>query len=189
MTLLRTGLLALSVLGLAACSSQPDYRSDPADPQTVAQVDIDRYAGRWHEIARYPNRFQKGCAETTADYSLQPDGTIRVINSCRLASGEARRAEGRARVIAGSGGAKLKVRFAPGWVPFAEGDYWIVYLEPDYSLAVVSDRQGKYLWILARVPDPPAEAVARALDHVRQAGFETDPLVFATGTVAAGQAG
>lgn len=166
------------LLACAACSSQPDYRSGPGDPATVASVDIALYAGLWHEIARYPNRFQTGCRQTTAEYRLRPDGRVDVINSCQTDSGEMRRAEGLARIIPGSGGAKLKVRFAPGWVPFAEGDYWILHLEPDYSLALVGDREGKYLWILARTPEADADSVARALQTAQALGFRTEPLVF-----------
>ena len=163
-----------------ACASQPDYRAEGAPPATVAEVDLERYAGLWHEIARYPNRFQRRCGATTAEYALKADRTISVLNTCQVKGSETETisAEGRARVVEGSNGARLKVKFAPAWVPFAEGDYWIMHLEPDYSAALVGDPGGKYLWILARAPNLEAETRARVLARAEELGFATEPLVF-----------
>ncbi len=164
---------------LAACSSQPDYRSASDTPPTVSAVDIERYAGLWHEIARYPNSFQRGCGATTAQYTPLDDGSIRVVNTCRLVeTGEQDQAEGVASVVEGSNGSKLKVRFAPGWIPFAEGDYWIFYLAQDYSVALVGDPDGKYLWVLARDPDIAQARLTPALERARELGFQTEPLLF-----------
>lgn len=172
----------LTVLVLPACMSQPDYRNRDSEPPTVAAVDIDRYAGRWHEIARYPNWFERGCITATADYALLPDGKISVTNTCFKQDGETEVAEGKARVVDGSNGAKLKVKFAPAWVPFAEGDYWVLHLEPDYSAVLVGAPSGKYLWILARDPEPPQATLDRILKKAEDLGFETEPLVFAGDT-------
>jgi apolipoprotein D and lipocalin family protein len=116
-------------------------------PATIASVDLQRYSGKWHEIARYPNWFQRKCTgAVTARYTPQADGSIRVANSCRKADGTLETAEARATVVPGSGNAKLKVRFAG---PFA-GDYWIHALDPDYRWSLVGHPSRKYLWILAR---------------------------------------
>ena len=131
----RSLLLALLVVGGCASASPRDA------PRTVPAVDLARYAGVWHEAARFPNRFQDGygvsCADTTATYTPRPDGRIGVVNRCRdaAADGAERVAEGRAYVAEGSNGARLRGSFL--W-PFY-GDYWVVGLSPDYRWAVVGD--------------------------------------------------
>ena len=80
--MIRTlALAATSVLVLTACSSQPDYRAAEAPPPTVASVDLERYAGLWHEIARYPNSFEEGCTDTTAEYAIRDDGKVSVAST------------------------------------------------------------------------------------------------------------
>jgi apolipoprotein D and lipocalin family protein len=118
--------------------------------ETVATVELDRYLGRWYEIASYPAWFQRGCTATTAEYSRRPDGAIRVVNSCRKGSldGRVKVAEGKATVADPTSNARLKVSFF--W-PFA-GDYWIIDLDPEYRWAVVGEPRRNYLWILSRTP-------------------------------------
>ena len=128
----------------------PSRAADAPPLEVVPSVDLDRYLGRWYEIASYPAWFQKNCTATTADYSLREDGLIKVVNSCRKGSleGKLKQATGRARVVDGSNNAKLKVSFFwPFW-----GDYWIIDLDPDYQWAVVGVPGRKYLWILSRTP-------------------------------------
>ncbi len=146
---------AVAVLATAAlAAAQPARPAGP--PATVAKVDLDRYAGKWFEIARFPNRFQKKCTgEVTAQYVRRTDGRIDVINRCRLADGTMDEAQGIARVATEDGSnAKLKVRFAPAWLSFLPvwGDYWVLELADDYSYAVVGDSGRDYLWVLARTP-------------------------------------
>ena len=180
----KTALLALPVLAvtglaLAACTSQPDYRAEKADPPTVESVDLARYAGLWHEIARYPDGFQEGCTDTTAEYTLREDGKVTVVNSCAIAGKSERKvAEGVARVVEGSNNSKLEVKFAPSWVPFAWGDYWILHLEDDYSAALVGSPDGKYLWILARAETLPDPKLAEILEKAETLGYATAPLVY-----------
>lgn len=115
---------------------------------TVNSVDLNRYAGKWYEIASFPQRFQKGCHCTTAEYTLTDKNYVVVKNSCRLDSitGKAITIQGKAFVKKKSGNAKLKVQFF--W-PF-RGDYWIIDLADNYSYAVVGHPNRKYLWILSR---------------------------------------
>ena len=138
---LGVGLVAI----LAGCRST----HPPLD--VVDEVDLDRYLGRWYEIASFPQRFQRGCVASTATYTRRDDGRIGVVNECRDGSldGELRRAEGVAWVADEEGSrAKLKVQFF--W-PF-RGDYWIIELDPEYRYAVVGHPSRDYLWILARTP-------------------------------------
>ncbi len=118
--------------------------------ETVPYVDLERYAGTWYSIASYPQRFERGCHATTATYSLSEKGYVIVENRCRKGSlnGEESYIKGKAFVTRNSGNAKLKVQFF--W-PF-RGKYWIIELAPDYSYAVVSHPNRKYLWILSRTP-------------------------------------
>lgn len=175
---MRFAFIALASLLLSACQSQPDYRATKTDPATVNAVDLDQYAGKWYEIARYPNSFEENCTNVTAEYAKRPDGKISVVNTCfkGSASGKKNVAEGVATVVEGSGNAKLKVKFAPEWVPFASGDYWILHLEPDYSAALVGAPSGKYLWILARDSELPEAVLTRIKDRAEALGFETAPL-------------
>lgn len=127
--------------------------------KTVGEVDLARYAGQWHEVAKYPNRFQRQCvADTTATYRVREDGAVAVTNRCRTAGGTDT-AEGLARRVDGRTD-RLQVSFLPAalrWLPFGWGDYWIIELAPDYRYAVVGEPSRAYLWILARTPQLSAE--------------------------------
>jgi apolipoprotein D and lipocalin family protein len=171
--------IALVALGLAACSTQPDYRAAESPPDTESQVDLERYAGLWYEIARYPNGFEDKdaytCVGVTAEYALRTDGRIDVTNTCRkdTLDGPVEVANGVARTTTPSN-ARLKVKFAPQWVPFAEGDYWI--LATDYRTALVADPEGKYLWILAREPEIDEATRSRLVGLAQDRGYATEPL-------------
>jgi len=149
--------------------------------QTVPQVDLNRYLGEWHEVARFPNRFQKSCvSEVVATYSKRDDGRLRVVNRCKTADGGTKDAEGVARVVDTATNARLKVRFAPAalsFLPFVWGDYWIIGLADDYSWAVVGSPDREYLWILARSPQPDARSYEAALAAARAQGFDANGLV------------
>jgi apolipoprotein D and lipocalin family protein len=149
--------------------------------RTVDAVDLDRYAGRWFEISRFPNRFQRGCAgDVTATYAQRTDGRIDVVNRCRTDDGRVTEASGIARVVDTRTSAKLKVRFAPAWLsflPWVWGDYWIIGLAEDYSWAVVGSPNRDYLWILARTPALETPDYAAALATARASGFDVDRLV------------
>lgn len=162
----------VATLLLAACA--PPARDAAVGMSVVQSVDLPRYMGRWYEIARIPNSFEKGCAGVTADYALQDNGTIRVVNSCREGEvdGRLRQVVGEARVVAPG---KLKVGFVK-WLPFAEGDYWLLDLAPDYSIAVVGAPEGNFGWILARTPAISAKALQAAVAVMAANGYDTDRL-------------
>lgn len=149
--------------------------------QSVPSVDLQRYAGLWHEIARFPNPFQGKCtAETTAEYELLPEGDVRVINSCRGADGQMVRSEGRARLADRRGPySRLKVRFAPGFLsflPMVWGDYWILDLTEDYSAALVGTPSREYLWILSRTPQLDDTIYQRLVATAAVQGFDVTRL-------------
>ena len=172
---------AAGALAVAATLQPGVARAQTPTPvRTVPFVDLDRYAGNWFEIARFPNRFQRQCTgDVGASYSRRADGRVDVINRCRTAEGQTE-ALGIARIVDGQTFARLKVRFAPAWLSFLPavwGDYWIVGLAPDYSWAVVGDPGREYLWILARAPQLDAESTALARAAARVNGFDVERLV------------
>jgi len=142
----------------------------------VEKVDLGSYTGRWYEIARYPNSFERGCVGVTADYSLRQDGRINVLNTCREGSldGNVRTIEGIARVVDSSTNAKLAVTF---FGPF-EGDYWILELGNDYEYAVVGDPSRKFLWILSREPGLDDGLYHDILSRLPEKGFDPENLEF-----------
>jgi apolipoprotein D and lipocalin family protein len=166
----------LAALSLAGCKSPPVNRDASAPLETVENVDLDRYLGLWYEIARYPNSFEENCEGVTAEYARRDDGLISVTNTCRKGSpdGETKVANGRAKVADEATNAKLKVSFfGPFW-----GDYWIIGLAEDYSLAIVGEPEGRYLWILSRTPKISDEVRAQALSDLKAMGYNTDALYF-----------
>lgn len=160
---------ALGMLGAPAWA-------EPAPLTTVPAVDVPRYMGTWHEVAKYPNWFQKKCASSTqATYTLQADGQVQVRNRCKTEQGAWSEALGAARQIGGPTSPRLKVRFAPAWlsfVPLVWGDYWIIDLDPDYQWVVVSEPRREYLWILSRTPQMPAPTYQALLGKLEKLGFD-----------------
>jgi apolipoprotein D and lipocalin family protein len=150
--------------------------------RVVPNLDLARYAGKWYEVARFPNRFQEKCADSvTATYTLQRDGNITVLNQCRERSGKLTEASGVAR-LAKNGGPNsiLKVRFAPRFLSFLPqvwGDYQVIALGEDYSYSVVGDPERKYLWILSRTPRLEDAVYTRLVKEAQAQGFDTSRLV------------
>lgn len=170
------GAMALLVGGaiglLAACASGGRSVSGNARvPEPEKAVDPERYLGLWYEFARYENRFERGCEAVTANYAKRDDGLISIVNACRVGSvsGEAKESEGKAKFVAGSGNAKLKVSF---FGPFYVGDYWILDHADDYSWSIVGEPSGKYLWILTREAKPSAEQRTALIERARKLGYD-----------------
>lgn len=138
--------------------------------QTVPNVDLNKYAGKWYEIASYPQIFQKGCHCTTAEYTLSEKGYMIVENRCNRDSvnGKQSYIKGKAFVEKNSGNAKLKVQFF--W-PF-KAKYWIIDLADDYSYAVVSLPNKKYLWILSRKSKMDDKVYQDIISRLKLKGFD-----------------
>ena len=142
---------------------------------TVASVDLERYLGRWYEIARFDHRFERGCSEVEAFYTLRDDGMIGVENRCRLeAENRTKEAHGRAYIVDEKSNAKLKVTFF--W-PFY-GNYWIIDLAEDYRYVVVSEPDREYFWILSRTPEMAQNDIDHILNYASTLGFDTSKLIW-----------
>ncbi|GAB3237026.1 lipocalin family protein [Hymenobacter seoulensis] len=143
---------------------------------TVDHVNLHKYSGLWYEVARLPTRFEKGCQHVTAQYKLQPNGKVKVVNTCHKESlnGPAETVTGTARAVDKTN-AKLKVQFF--W-PF-EGDYWVLDLDlSDYRYALVGEPGRKNLWILSRTPHMERSIRDRLVAHARELGFPVENLIF-----------
>lgn len=138
--------------------------------ETVPLVDLNRYAGKWYEIAAFPQRFQKNCHCTTAEYTLTDKDYVIVENRCNndSANGKLSSIKGKAFIQKNSGNAKLKIQFF--W-PF-RGKYWIIDLADDYSFAVVSHPNKKYLWILSRTPKMGEDIYRQIIGRLKEKGFD-----------------
>ena len=176
---------ALNVLAAAVVLTIPLAAHTNPPMRVVESLDLSKYAGRWYEIARLPNRFQDQCAgDVMAHYTLRSDGRMDVVNRCRTAAGNVDEARGIARKAGdGSSTARLEVRFAPAIVSLFSGgwgDYWVIGLGPDYTWAVVGTPNRQNLWILSRTPTLSAASYARALEVARGNGFDVTRLVQTT---------
>lgn len=167
-------LSLIPMIFLSACGGPPVNRDMSVPLTAVDYVDTERYLGRWYEVARFPNQFEKNCEGVTAEYARRDDGLIAVTNTCRKGSpdGEVKVAKGRARVVDTESNAKLEVSFfGPFW-----GDYWVIGLAEDYSPALVGEPSGRYLWILSRTPTISDGVRDAALNDLRALGYNTDAL-------------
>ena len=162
-TLLMLSALVYLAPGFAAGHNPPPVR-------TVERVDLPRYMGRWYEISSFPQSFQKGCTNTTADYALRDDGKVSVRNQC-LVDGKQKVANGTAYAVDETN-AKLRVTFF--W-PFY-GDYWVLELGGAYEYAVVGAPGRDYLWILSRRPELSRATYAGILSRLRAQHFDVSRL-------------
>ena len=140
--------------------------------EVVPHVELEKYLGKWYEIAHLPFRFEDGCTDITATYSLSKNGNVSVLNGC-LKDGKLKQAKGKAKVVDKTTGAKLKVTFF--W-PFS-ADYWIINLGKDYDYAVVGTPNRKYLWILNRTPQMDDKLFSQLIDSVKSKGFDVINLI------------
>lgn len=173
--LVGAGLAAAGLAAVAAVRLLDRHPvGNPQVPEPHKPVDLERYLGRWYEIARYEQRFERGCKSATADYSMRPDGNIRVLNRCQKGDGEFEEALGIAKIVDAETNAKLKVSF---FRPFY-GDYWVIDRGDDYSWSIVGESSGRYLWILSRKPHPGDREVRQLVNRASELGYNTSMLVF-----------
>ena len=170
MKLLHPLILFVIISGLAGCAGTP------AGIDPVTGFEVDRYTGKWYEIARLDHPFERGLSNVTAHYSLREDGDLRVINrGYKESDGRWEEAEGRAKFIASPGTGSLKVSF---FGPFY-GGYNIIDLDREgYRYALVAGNDRTNLWILSRSPELEPGVRSRLLQKAEALGFAVDELIF-----------
>lgn len=162
--------------GLLGCLGAPEGVTP------VKDFDLDRYLGKWYEVARLDHSFERGLNGVTAEYSMREDGGVRVMNSGVVTPAEGfsgaeerSEAEGRAYFVEGTDLGYLKVSF---FGPFF-GSYIVFELDTDtYQYAFVAGNNTNYLWLLARTPEVSDEVMARFIARSSALGFATDELIF-----------
>jgi apolipoprotein D and lipocalin family protein len=148
-------------------------------PTTAPHVDLGRYLGRWFEIARLPNRRQaEDCTDVSADYAPTDDG-LQVVQRCIDVGGDRRSDEG-VLTVTGRDSAKLSISFLPErlrWLPFARRDYWILRLDPEYTMSLIGSRNRRRLWLLARHRQPDPAMRDEFLAHAERLGYDLTALI------------
>ncbi|CAN5848474.1 lipocalin family protein [soil metagenome] len=175
--LLKHLLRVVPALALISCVTKPL----PTPPATVAQVNLQRYQGKWFEAARLPMYFQHDWINSTAEYTLQPDHTVKVVNRCETKQGKPKMIRGTAVSLDPDSNARLEVTFNEWFSIFIprskQGNYWVLDLKPDYSLAAVGTPDRKCLWILARKLPVPQEEFERVKKKCAELGYNTSTLL------------
>jgi len=176
MRLLIALCCALLMAGCAGSGSSGE------NPKTVGRVDLERYQGTWYELARLPMFFQRNCVRSQAEYQLREDGRVAVTNRCETAGGEWEQAQGVAFAQQPGQTDKLWVRF-DNWFStlfpsLAKGHYWILYLDDDYSVALVGSPDRDYLWLLSRAEKVDTQTRDKLLEEARKRGYDTSKLIW-----------
>lgn len=170
-------LLKLSFASFVLFAEVRAAADEKPELQTVPFVDVQRYLGKWYEIARLPQVFQPDCTAVTAEYSLNPDGTIKVFNFCRVLdpiAGVPISITGEAVAIDESN-AKLEVSFFKGSTP---GKYWVIELDPNYQWALVGEPSRKSLFVLSRTAVLNPEILQNILERaVDEHGYDLSKLI------------
>lgn len=143
------------------------------DNSTTPTLDIQRFMGRWYEIARYDHRFEKGMTHVSATYTLSGNGKIEVLNE-GLKEGKHKQIKGRAKQPNPQDPGKLKVSFFLWFY----SDYYVLYIDPEYRYLLVGSSSDKYLWIMSREKSLAKETLDQLLDKLRVRGYDTDKLLF-----------
>ena len=145
-----------------------------AFPEVVSELDLNRYFGRWYEVASTKPFFQEGCVCVTADYSLKDDGNVEVVNTCRKDSVTAPAQPTLGVAQPTDDPAKFKVSF--GNIPTFFSNYWVVALAEDYSWAVVSSRFRNPVWILSRTPELAPELIEEIKSELAMRNFNVSEI-------------
>jgi len=155
---------------------------EPKQPlPTVASVDLTRYAGTWYEIARLPMWFQRHCVDSKATYTIRQDGKVGVHNECLTDSGTVNQADGVATAVDSASNAKLMVTFDNFFArligPSREGNYWILHLDPNYTVSMVGTPDRRYLWVLSRTQQLDEALYQQLVTKAQQLGFPVSDLI------------
>jgi apolipoprotein D and lipocalin family protein len=168
-TLNLSSSLILILLGLGSCSTIP------RGVVAVKPFNKEKYLGKWYEIARLDFKYERNLNNTTAEYSLNDNGSIKVDNrGFNFKKGKNEQAIGKAKFIGDENIAMLKVSF---FRPFYAG-YNVIALDEDYKYALVSGDRFKYLWILSRETIVPDEIKSKYLKIAENLGYKTSDLIW-----------
>ncbi|MGI2204770.1 lipocalin family protein [Shewanella oncorhynchi] len=167
---MRKLLLVISIFLLSGCLGMPKL------VQPVNDFELNKYLGKWYEIARLDHSFERGLSQVSAEYSLKEDGGVRVINrGFSAAKNEWKEAEGKAYFVNGDSEGYLKVSF---FGPFY-GSYVVFELDHEnYQYAFISGPDTDYLWLLAKTPTVPPEVLQNFVEMSKARGFDTDNLIY-----------
>ena len=144
------------------------------DNSTVKEFDLSRYLGDWYEIARYDHSFERGMDNTMAQYILQDDGKVVVLNT-GWEDGKFKLAEGKAKYPDPSADpGALRVSFF--W--FFYSDYNVMMVDKDYQISLVGSKAQKYLWILSRTPVADPDLLQMVLDEAERRGYDISKLIW-----------
>ena len=155
--------------------------AQPAPVQAVDHIELSKYLGTWHEIARKPLSFQNKCDHNvSASYALNKNGNIEVTNRCYSKTGKLSQAIGEAWVQNPPANSKLKVSFLPKairWLPVGRGDYWVLKIDQDYQTVLVGGPSKKYMWILSRTQNPDPAVIQAYLNYAQSIGYDLGDLI------------
>ncbi len=174
---MKLALLLLYSMVIPCFTACAKIKEKPINKETVKNLDLQRYMGKWYEIARFDHRFERDMVGVTAEYSFLPDGKIQVLNSGykNSFSGKYKTAEGKAKQLNPADPGKLKVSFFLWFY----ADYYVLELdEKEYSYALIGSSSDSYLWILSRTPQLPQATLDLLLNKVRQRGYDTSKLIW-----------
>lgn len=162
-------ICGVSVFGCSACRST-------IDTTTVSELNLERFMGKWYEIARFDHSFERNLVGCTADYSIQPDGSVKVVNSGYQNDfdGKFKQSVGKARRPNASVPGQLEVSFFLWFY----SDYNVLYLSPDYDYVLIGSSSDTYLWILNRTPQMDSKARCKVLSVAKERGYDTDKLIW-----------
>jgi len=160
---------AAGLISLSSCSAKTIHA------EAVQPFDINRYLGKWYEIARLDHRFERNMIEVSATYTLNYDGSIAVLNKGYNTRKEMwKSANGKAKFVNRTDVGQLKVSFfGPFYAP-----YNIVALDKEYQYALIVSKTLDYLWILSRTKDIPETIKQQYLQKAREMGFDTTKLIW-----------
>lgn len=174
-------LLTLSVLLAGLLASGTGLAASPP-PDSAGQVDLQRYQGTWYELARLPLFFQRQCVASEARYRLLENGHLELRNRCRTAEGKWKQIRGEAQLQQPERTDRLWVHF-DNWIGrllpgLTRSEYWVLYLDLDYRVALVGHPNREYLWLLSRTPQVSEEVLRKLLEEAEVRGYDTSALIW-----------
>lgn len=172
--ILTSVLIMAGIFSPSICVSCMGSATTDVDTSTVRAFDVKHFMGRWYEIARFDHRFERGVTHAAADYTLQPNGKIKVVNS-GIKNGRQKESVGKAKQ---PNPAEYPGRLKVSFFLWFYSDYYVLELAPDYTYAVIGSSSDDYLWILSRTPQVPRDVLLSLLDRIEARGYDISRLIW-----------